>query len=109
MNTQLEKQQFNTLFSIVKHKFSNTNIKDIEELIEFMCHALYFDDRVNDIYSKSAICREILKKIYIHDHINTKTLDEYKKGVYDSEQFLNSTLEKYKIRKHKKKPYCLFC
>lgn len=107
MNTLLEKQQFNNLYNIVRHKFSNPTSKDIEDMIEFMCHSLFYDDRVNDIYSKSSISREILKKIFIYDHVNTKTLDEYKKIVFDSDPLLLSTLEKYRIQKNKKKS-CFF-
>ncbi len=109
MNTDLEKLQFKNVYHIVHHKFPNPNIKDIQDIIEFMCYSLFYDERINDIYSKSTISREILKKMFIYEHINTKTLDEYKKAVYDSDEFLLATIEKYRIQKNKKKPCCFLC
>jgi hypothetical protein len=100
MNTDLEKKQTDDLYRIVKDKFKNPQTKDIDNIIHCMSHSLYHDNRVNDIYSKTAISNEVIRRLFIHGH---KKLFEH------ADTTIQLTLEIQRLKKEKRKSCYLSC
>ena len=69
-----------------------------------MSNSLYHDKRVNNIYSKSAVSRDVLHKLFIHEHTDEK----HKQIVEDADKTINYTLEKCRPKKNKKS-CCFIC
>jgi hypothetical protein len=112
METCLEKQQSESLYQVVKEKYKKTNIKDIDEIIHHMSKSLYHDKRVNDIYSKTAISRHVLHKLFIRENADDKykqdVKKEYERLLEDANKTINYTLEKYRPKKYRKS-CCFIC
>ena len=104
MVTSLEKQQSRSLYQVVREKYKKPKIKHIDDIIDHMSCSLYHDKRVNDIYSKTAVSRDVLHTLFIHEHTDAV----HKKMVEDASSTINYTLEKYRPRKIKRTS-CVIC
>jgi hypothetical protein len=105
IHTNLEETEINMLYHVTKEKHSKFHIKDIDNITHDMVYSLYHDDRVNKIYNKSIITKEVLKKIFIHETGENKIVDDHKKIVDNIDTQIYKSIN-YHENKKKKRTSC---
>ena len=110
MHTRLVQQQINDLSHIIKEKHKHLHFHELPEIIHEMGHALYHDQRVNNVYNKTEVINGSLYYLFVQKQSDHTVISEHNKGIKSAYDTINRTLEHFnhleRLKKKKRESNC---